>query len=140
MNEKILAEAAKIINEAKDPLMAFSVLDEKGYPSASCVGITLANGMKELYFGSDLEGNKSRRVAANGKSSLCYFSNDFNITLVGTTEIVNDVEFKKANWRNEWASMWSGYDDPDYVVFKFTTERYSLCLMAMDEQIYGEMV
>jgi len=140
MNEQAIARVNKMLDAASMPNMVFSVLDEKGYPSGSLVGVTLKNGMKELYFGSNFESNKAKRVRANGKTSLCWGSDMFSITLVGTTTFVDDLEIKKKNWRDEWAAMgWTGYDDPDYTIFKFTTERYSICLMDDETQVYGEL-
>ena len=127
MNEQVLAKTAQLLDQSLGAFAAFAVLDENGYPHASVVTITSAKGMDEIMFSSDLDSNKARRIAKSGKSSINYFTSNFNITLVGTTEILTDLETKTKNWRQGWEDMWpEGSSSPNFCVFRFKTERYSL--------------
>jgi general stress protein 26 len=130
MNEKIIANAEEIIkSKTTDPSNNFctlALINENGYPTASTVSIARADGLKTLSFGASLDDNKARRVSKNNRASVCVNSPDFNITLVGTIEILTEPIIKKETWCNGWENHWSGADDPNYCVLRFTTERYNL--------------
>ena len=57
---------------------------------------------------------------------MCINSPKFNITLVGTLEIMTDPEIKKEMWQEPLGDIYSGPDDPEYCVIRFTTERYNI--------------
>ena len=59
---------------------------------------------------------------------MCINSSKYTINLVGTVEALTDVETKKANWipNSAMDNHWSGFDDPQMLVLRFTTERYSI--------------
>jgi general stress protein 26 len=57
---------------------------------------------------------------------VCINFSEYNITLVGTVEILTDPETKKDMWFPVMEGQWSGPDDPEYCVLRFTTKRYSL--------------
>jgi len=138
MSEKIIARTTEILNKSVDGLMTFAVLDENGYPSASVVTITNVDGIKEIMFCSGLDSNKAKRVQNCGKASLCYFTGEFNITLVGTAEILTDPEIKARNWRDGWEWIFpEGHNDPNFCVFRFKTERYSLYVD--NEEVAGNL-
>lgn len=130
MNQEIIAKAAEVINngtpEWKDRFCALALIDEKGYPTASTVSIARADGIKTLSFGVSLDNNKARRAGKNNRASVCVNSPNFNITLVGTVEILTDAETKKETWCDGWEKHWSGADDPNFAVLRFSTERYNL--------------
>ena len=59
-----------------------------------------------------------------------YVSNSdaYTINLVGTAEALADIETKKENWLPIFDDMphWSGVDDPNLLIIRFTTERYTI--------------
>jgi general stress protein 26 len=130
MNEKIIASAEEIIkNKTADQANNFctlALINENDYPTASTVSIARADGIKTLSFGVSLDDNKARRASKNNRASVCVNSSNFNITLVGTVEILTEPRIKKETWCDGWENHWSGADDPNYCVLKFTTERYNL--------------
>jgi general stress protein 26 len=75
-----------------------------------------------------LDGNKIKRIEKCDRASVCLFSSDpmYNISLVGKIEIITDSEAKNEMWYDDLQAHFSGPDDENYCVLKFTTERYNL--------------
>jgi len=130
MNEKIITKAGEIVDtlasKQGEGYCTIALIDESGYPTASTVSIIKADGIKQLSFGVSLDDNKARRVAKCNRASVCVNSLEYNITLVGTAEILTDSKTKGEVWEPWFCEIWSGADDPDYCVLRFSTERYSL--------------
>lgn len=57
---------------------------------------------------------------------MCINSPEYHISLTGTIEQITDLDVKREMWYNGLKNHFSGWDDPNYCVLKFTTERYSL--------------
>jgi len=55
-------------------------------------------------------------------------SSAYTINLVGTAEALTDLETKKENWLPIMDDMphWSGADDPQLLIIRFKTERYTI--------------
>jgi hypothetical protein len=70
---------------------------------------------------------------------VCINSSEYNITLVGTVEILVDQDTKKENWFPVMEGMWSGFDDPNYCVLRFTTERYNLFIIGCEGEARGTL-
>jgi len=133
MNEKIIARAAEIIRAKTDGVgggmegfCTLALLDENGYPTASTLTISKADGIKWLTFCASISTNKAKRIAKCNRGSVCVNSSEYNISLIGTLEIITDPEIKKEMWYEVLQHHWSGPDDPDYCVLRFNTERYNL--------------
>jgi general stress protein 26 len=134
-NQEIIAKAAEIISAktgyvggGMEGYAALSLIDENGYPAASTLTIAKADGIKWLTFYTSPDRNSVKRIKKCSRASVCINSSEYNITLVGTAEIVTCMETKKENWfplMNDGAH-WTGYDDPNFCVIRFNTERYSL--------------
>jgi len=140
--EKALTKASEIIASKTDYVgggmegyVVLSLIDENGYPSASALTLAKADGINWLTFASSPDSNKAKRVAKCKKASVCIASPMYNITLVGTIEEVTNLDCKK----NTWGAIingephWSGYDDPNFYVMCFTTERYNIFILDGEE-------
>ena len=105
-----------------------SLIDENGYPTASTLTIAKADGIKWLTFCTSLDRNSVKRVKNCNLASVCVNSSEYNINLVGTIEVLTDPDTKKDMWLPimDDNSHWSGPDDPEFCVLRFTTERYTL--------------
>jgi len=57
---------------------------------------------------------------------VCFASEGYSISLAGTMEIVTDPDTKRAAWYQGLEHHFSGPDDPDYCVLRFTSGRYNL--------------
>jgi general stress protein 26 len=133
MNQGIIARAAEVI-QAKSGYIGggmegycvLALIDEDGCPSASTLSISKADGIKWLTFLSGLKSNKAKRISKCNRGSVCINSPLYNITLVGTLEVLTEPSIKNEMWQEPLGHMYSGPGDPEYCVIRFITERYSL--------------
>ncbi|MCL2600316.1 MAG: pyridoxamine 5'-phosphate oxidase family protein [Treponema sp.] len=132
MDQKIIEKAGEIVASKTggigegDGFCVLALIDDKGYPTASTISISKADGIKWLTFCVELDGNKAKRVKECARGSVCINSCEYNITLVGTLELLTDPGIKKEMWYNGLEHNFSGPDDPNYGVLRFNTERYNL--------------
>ena len=106
---------------------AFGVVDENGYPSVSTISLIKPENISELYFSTNIGGNKEKRIQKNNKASICCRFDFNNLTLVGNAEVLTDQETKNKYWEDRFAQMgFSGKNDPNWCVIKFVTKRVSL--------------
>ncbi|MCL2621248.1 MAG: pyridoxamine 5'-phosphate oxidase family protein [Defluviitaleaceae bacterium] len=130
--EKVIARANDVANKHKGNYATIALMLENGYPTASTITITNADGIKALYFAGDINQNKARRATANNRASICISSADYNITLVGTVEVITDPKIKAENWLDAWSQYWTNSDHPDFCAFRFKTETFNICFMDGD--------
>jgi len=133
MHEKIIEKAAEVIRAKTGGIgggmMGYAVLaliDENGYPTASTLTISKAEGIKWLTFLTSVDSNKAKRISKCNKGSVYLDSSEYNISLVGTLEVLADPDIKKEMWYEAIGGLFSGPDDPAYCVLRFNTERYNL--------------
>jgi len=131
--EEIIASKANYIGDSMEGYAVLALNDESGYPSASALTIAKSDGIKMITFTTKPDSNKAMRVAKCNRASVCIASKEYNITLVGKIEIVENLEDKRNTWCEPMQHMWSGYDDPTFCVLRFSTERYSIFLAYDDE-------
>ena len=124
--EQVIMSKTGYIGGGMEGYCTLAVIDEYGYPSASTLSISKADGIKWLTFLSGLESNKAKRISKCNRGSVCINSSKYNITLVGTLEVLTDPDIKKEMWQEPLGSIYSSPDDPVYCVIRFTTERYNI--------------
>jgi len=144
MNQEIIKKANEIIAEAatdtgrhQTGICTLALIDDKGFPTASTISLARADGIKWLSFVAGLASNKAKRIQNSSKASVCINSANYNITLVGTIEILTDLQTKKDTWYAGCEYHFSGADDPNYCVLKFTPSRYNLFIGG--EEVEGEI-
>jgi len=132
MKNEVVAKAEAVIAKktagwkAGNWYCAFTVIDENGYPTTSTISPLKSDGIRWLVFGASLSSDRVKRVKECNRVCVCFNSNDHHISLVGTVEITTDPQAKRDAWVDELADYYSGADDPDFAVMRFTTERYNL--------------
>ena len=129
MNDEIIAKAGEIILQktGTDSYCVLALIDENEYPTVSTITASKADGINWLTFCTGLGSRKAKRIEKCGRAAVCFNADGaYNITLVGTIEIVTDPEVKKEMWYDGLAMHFSGADDPAYCVLRFKTERYNL--------------
>jgi general stress protein 26 len=114
------------IGDGMEGFCVLALIDEDGYPSASTLSISKADGIKWLTFLSGLASNKAKRINKCNRGSVCINSSRYNITLVGTLEVLTDPDVKNEMWQKPLGNIYSGPDDPKYCVIRFSTERYNI--------------
>ena len=139
MKQEIIKKAGEIINGKagyKDQYglegyATIAVIDEDGYPTASTYVIAKSEGIEWLTFCTSLSRDIVKRITKCNRASICVNSADFNITLVGTFEVLTDPDTKKDMWFPPMKNHWSGSDDPEYCVLRFNTKRFNLFIPAV---------
>lgn len=128
MNEEIITRAGEIIaqNTGEAGYCALSLIDLDGYPTASTISAAKADGINWLTFCTGLSSPKAERIKKCSRACVCFNSPEYNISLVGTIEILTDPELKKEMWYSGLTQHFSGPEDPNYCVLSFKTERYNL--------------
>ncbi|MCL2405567.1 MAG: pyridoxamine 5'-phosphate oxidase family protein, partial [Defluviitaleaceae bacterium] len=116
-----------------------ALLDENGYPTASTLTIAKADGINWLTFCTSPDSNKAMRVGTCNRASVCISTSEYNITLVGTAEIITDEASKKASWLPQMANTWSGPHDPSFCVLRFNTQRYNIYFADNDAHTTGTL-
>jgi len=128
MHEEIIAKAGEIVekNTGVDSYCVLALIDLDGYPTASTITASKADGINWITFCTGVGGRRTSRINKCDRVSVCFNGDDYNITLVGTIEIVTDLEVKKEMWYGGLLNHFSGPEDPNYCVLRFKTLRYNL--------------
>nr|WP_312291678.1 pyridoxamine 5'-phosphate oxidase family protein [Clostridium chromiireducens] len=128
MNEEIIKRAGEIVekNTGEASYCVLSLVDLDGYPTASTITASKAGGINWITFCTGLGGTRTNRINKCNRASVCFNADNYNITLVGTIEILNDSDVKKEMWYDGLANHFSGPEDANYCVLRFRTQRYNL--------------
>lgn len=128
MNEKVIKKAGEIVKKATGEFTycALGLIDKQGYPTVSTITASKADGINWITFCTGLGSPKTKRIQRCNRASVCFHGPDYNITLVGTIEILTDPDIKKTMWYEGLANHFNGPEDPNYCVLLFTTQRYNL--------------
>ncbi|NSB30211.1 pyridoxamine 5'-phosphate oxidase family protein [Clostridium saccharoperbutylacetonicum] len=128
MNEKIIARAGEIVekNTKEGTYCELALIDLEGYPTVSTITASKADGINWLTFCTGIGSDKAIRVNKCNRASVCFNSDEYNITLVGTIDIITDPDVKKEMWYGGLTNHFSGPQDSNYCVLRFKTERYNL--------------
>jgi general stress protein 26 len=125
MNANIFAKANQIIKSCDAAYLG--VLDEGGSPHVSTVSAIKPENILEAYFATGLGANKTKRILADKRASVCYRNNGDNISLTGVAEILTDQETKSRLWLDWFINHFPGGEtDPNYCVIRFTSKHASL--------------
>ncbi len=130
MNQEIIIKAGEIIekNTGMGTYCVLALMDLDGYPTASTITASKADGINWITFCTGLGGTRTNRINKCNRASVCFNADDYNITLVGTMEILTDLEVKAEMWYEGLMNHFSGPEDPNYCVLRFKTERYNLLI------------
>jgi len=131
MSQKIIDRAAKVVagktGGGNEGYCVLALIDSEGYPTASTLSVSKADGIKEMTFCVQLDGNKANRIKDCNRASVCFAAMEHNITLVGAVEILTAPEIKKEMWYDGLQHVFEkGADDPNYGVLRFKTKRYNI--------------
>lgn len=128
MNGKIISRAGEIVeqNTGERTYCALALIDLDGYPTVSTISASKADGINWLTFCTGLGSDKAQRIMKCNRASVCFNSNEYNITLIGTIDIITDPDVKKEMWYGGLVNHFSGPQDPNYCVLRFKTQRYNL--------------
>ncbi len=130
MNKEIITKAGEIIekNTGESTFCVLALIDLDGYPTVSTISALKADGINWITFCTGFGGTRTTRINNCNRASVCFNAMDYNITLVGTIEIMTDLHVKKEMWYEGLTNHFSGPEDPNYCVLLFKTERYNLLI------------
>jgi general stress protein 26 len=136
MRKELLEKAKNIINmctaHTRESGLTFdwvmAVTDELGYPSASMISASRADGMNWISFCTGINANKPNRIRKNRRVGLYLFeSKSFSgISLTGNARIETDLEIKRQMWYTELADHFNGPEDDGMCVLLFKPEYYNI--------------
>ncbi|MCL2569177.1 MAG: pyridoxamine 5'-phosphate oxidase family protein [Oscillospiraceae bacterium] len=148
MNQEVITRASELVNSKAEyregdmnGYAALSLIDENGFPSATTFCITRADGIKWLTFNTAVDRPYAERISKNKKACVCINSGTYTINLVGTAEACTDPETRKENWLPFFNDgvHWSGPDDPNLLIIRFTTERYTITFADDGSYVAGNL-
>ncbi|MCL2854333.1 MAG: hypothetical protein FWE21_01785 [Defluviitaleaceae bacterium] len=148
MSEKAIERASQLINSKAGyanggmEFATLSLIDESGYPSATTFTIAQADGINWMTFGTGLVGRPyAGRIAKNNRACVCINAKGYAINLVGTIEALTDSKAKEDFWIEDTAmeNHWSGPDDPQLLVLRFATQRYTIFFVDNGDYAAGEL-
>jgi general stress protein 26 len=128
MNQEIIKKAGEIVemNTGELSYCVLALIDTDGYPTASTISASKADGINWITFCTGLGSPKADRINRSNQASVCFNSPEYNITLVGEIEILTDPVIKKEMWFEGLSDHFNGPEDPNYCVLRFKTKRYNL--------------
>ncbi len=129
--ERIIARAGELIAQraaggGNYAYAALVLVDLDGSPTASTFSISKAEGIRWVTFCTGAGANAPQRIARCSKASVLLQSPEYHIALTGTAEVSTDLALKREMWYQGLADHFSGPEDPNLCVIKFTTQRYNL--------------
>jgi general stress protein 26 len=135
MNQEFIRKAEEIVarygvhnGAAGFPACALGQVEADGSPTAAAITVARAEGIRYLTFSTGLSTNKVKRLAHSNKACVCFLSEEYNVSLMGTLEVSTDPALKRETWYDALKHHFSGPEDPEFCVLKFTTERYTLLI------------
>jgi general stress protein 26 len=138
LNKDVIKRAEEILaNRAlrEQGYCVLALIDTDGYPTAATISPSKIDGIKRITFCTGIGSNWTKRIEKCNRASVCFNSGSeqYNITLVGTIDVLTDSETKNEMWYEGMGHYFKGSDDPNYCVLQFTTQRYSLMLNEQEE-------
>ena len=142
MNKKLISRASEILElraiggyvEGKTGYYSsVALIDLDGYPSISTISISKADGIRTLYYITSIDSNAVKRIQKDNRGCVNLNSDLYHISLVGTFEVLTDLPTKKEMWYDGAQEHFSGPEDPNLCILRFTTERYNILIMENDD-------
>ena len=142
MNTELLSKAEKTINNSTmhtignilpgktewEADWVMSLIDDEGFPSASMITASKADGFNWISFCTGINSNKANRVKRDSRACVYFFDvkSFTGISLTGHINIITDSEMKKQMWYDTLGDHFSGPDDENYCVLMFKPRKYNI--------------
>jgi len=144
MNQEIIAQMAEIVEknavqggEFRGQICVLSLIDMEGFPTASVLTPSKADGINWITFGTLLDDNRAKRIANCNRASVCFGTTAYCINLVGEIEVITSADVKQEMWYDALNVFFTGADDTNYCVLKFTTKRYKFFRVSDGLEVSG---
>ena len=105
-----------------------ALTDEEGYPAASMITASRADGFKWIAFCTVLGCNKSSRAEKDPRACVYLFDKESftGISLTGKIEVITDLAIKKRMWYDALGDSFKSPKDKKLCVLMFRPERYNI--------------
>lgn len=121
MDNFIYEKALALVNRSSTGILG--TVEKEGMPQQKAMLKTESKGLKEFWFCSNTSSKRVQQIKDNPRASL-YFYDEKNfegLMLIGIAEISQDDDKRKKFWHEEMRMYYPlGYNDPDFVLAKFT--------------------
>jgi general stress protein 26 len=121
---KAISQGLKLIDKSKICMLGTN--GEYGYPNIKAMLNLKHEGLKKIWFSTNTSSQRVQQLRKDNRACVYYVdANNFTgMMLVGTIEILQDIESKKILW-SEGAEVYYplGVADPDYSVLCFSSKR-----------------
>ncbi len=124
MQKKEAIEKALALVERSEIAMLGSNGDD-GYPNIKAMINMEHEGLKTVWFSTNTSSRRVGQFLQDSKACVYYVDFDqwMGLMLVGTAEVLQDMECKQRLWRAGFERYYpEGVTDPDYSVLRFTAE------------------
>lgn len=128
--QEIIKKAGDLIARraaaGEDNYCTLSGLDPDGSPASTTISISKSDGIRWLTFCTGKGAPMARRFAADPRACFCINSSPYHIALMGKVRVCTDIETKREMWYDGLQNHFSGPEDENLAVLRFTAEKYSL--------------
>ena len=124
MNIKIYLNAKSVIERSSIALLA--TVDDKGMPHIKAMLVARFEGIKNIYFCSNVSSKRFKQITNNENACIYFFDKRTfeGVCLYGKAEVKTDKETLLSFWEEGMKIYYpNGIYDDDYCVIKFTSER-----------------
>lgn len=96
-------------------------IDADGFPNIKAMFTPRRIEGNSFYLSTNTSSLRAKQFMENPKASVYIVNGGEGIMLIGTMEVLQDIDSKQSIWRDEDVMYYKeGVTDPDYCVFKFT--------------------
>jgi len=134
----LLKQAEKLVNKSTmhtvDELgtadWTMALTDENGYPAASMITASRADGFKWIAFCAGLGSgyHKASRATKDPRACVYLFDKESfsGVSLTGNINVITDCETKKQMWYDALNDHFKDAEDESWCVLMFRPERYHI--------------
>jgi general stress protein 26 len=120
----VITQGLRLIEKSKICMLGTN--GENGFPNIKAMMNLKHEGLKKIWFSTNTSSKRVQQLRKDNRACVYYVDekNFKGLMLVGTIEILQDIESKKKLWA-EGAEVYYplGVADPDYSVLCFTSKR-----------------
>lgn len=122
--QEAVTQGLRLIDKSKICMLGTN--GENGFPNIKGMMNLKHEGLKKIWFSTNTSSKRVQQLRKDNRACVYYVDekNFKGLMLVGTVEILQDIESKKMLW-SEGAEVYYplGVADPDYSVLCFTSKR-----------------
>jgi len=121
--EEAIKQALALVSRSQIAMLGTN--GDDGYPNIKGMINVEHHGLKEVWFSTNTSSRRVARLLQDSKACVYYVDFDqwMGLMLVGSVEVLQDVESKERLWREGSEKYYpQGVTDPDYSVLRFTAD------------------